>query len=266
MSEEPVRIEVRRKEEDICTKYDHANACIGFSGSPRECCWHKGVGCTSKCDIRVASDYLYKNVPSNFTKDTFLALSTQFPWGYNYTLLSTPYETAIHDYKLMMYDEECYDRLFEDWYRNERTYHVPGVLRNYARRIEKALRRGSNLSEKEEKWFNEEIVRMHILFLDNAKIIIGESVIPKEIYLEIFATFSMHVLNAGYEESAKYKTHLEFIGVELPNEYIFRSDWCEELAPGESTKLNVEVLLPEDAIPPDKDEAIYEIKVILEAK
>ena len=97
------------------------------------------------------------------------------------------------------------------------------------------------------------------------KTLLDKSEIPKVIYLETHATFSIFTENTG-NVKAKYKAHLFFADVDVSKEYTFTSDWSETISPKESTKLDVEVLLPKDAIPTDKEEVIYAIKVILEAK
>lgn len=97
------------------------------------------------------------------------------------------------------------------------------------------------------------------------QVVIPSSVIPQEMYIEVHTSFLMHVENTG-EEDVNYKVSLIFEGINVANEYEFTSEWSDTIRPGESTKLDVEVTLPEDAIPIDKDEVIYDIKVLLEAK
>lgn len=96
------------------------------------------------------------------------------------------------------------------------------------------------------------------------QVVISSSVIPKEMYIRVPTSFLMHVENTG-EEDVNYKVSLIFEGINVANEYEFTSEWSDTIRPGESTKLDVEVTLPEDAIPTDKEEAIYDINVILEA-
>ena len=93
---------------------------------------------------------------------------------------------------------------------------------------------------------------------------IGDSIIPEEIYLTKPSTFSIHIENTS-EVATRYRITLAFTGIDVSKEYTFTSDWSETISPKESTKLDVEVTLPEDAIPTDKEEAIYDINVILEA-
>ena len=97
------------------------------------------------------------------------------------------------------------------------------------------------------------------------KVVIEESKIPTEIYLGIPSTFSFSIYNIG-KMSSSYNLWVKFLGIDVSKEYYFFYEDSDEALPGESTKIDVEVVLPEDAIAPDKDEAIYEIKVILEAK
>ena len=95
-------------------------------------------------------------------------------------------------------------------------------------------------------------------------VVIGDSIIPKEIYLTKPSTFRIHIENTS-GKATRYRITLAFTGIDVDNEYTFTSDWSEMINPSESTKLGVEVTLLEDAIPGGKDEAIYDIKVILEA-
>lgn len=92
-----------------------------------------------------------------------------------------------------------------------------------------------------------------------------QSIIPKEIYSGVLGSFLMHIKNTEGEESA-YKITLIFTGIDVAKEYAFASEWSDMINPEQSTKLNVEVVLPKDAVPPEKGEAIYEISTILEAK
>ena len=93
---------------------------------------------------------------------------------------------------------------------------------------------------------------------------IAKSIIPHEIYLTKPSTFRMHIENTS-GKAARYRIRLTFTGIYVSKEYEFTSDWSEMISPKESTKLGVEVTLPEDAIPVGKDEAVYDIKTILEA-
>ena len=94
---------------------------------------------------------------------------------------------------------------------------------------------------------------------------IPKSITPKEIYLTKPSTFRIHIENTS-DVATRYRITLTFTGIDVSKEYKFTSGWSEILNPTEETKLDVVVLLPEDAIPPGKDEAIYDISTTLEAK
>lgn len=96
------------------------------------------------------------------------------------------------------------------------------------------------------------------------KVVIEESKIPKEIYLEIPSTFSFAIYNTGRLPS-RYRLWLRFSGIDISRQYSFFSEWCSEIEPGDSVFVDVEVVMPSNALLPDKEEAVYEISTSLEA-
>lgn len=91
-----------------------------------------------------------------------------------------------------------------------------------------------------------------------------KSTIPSIIYLETEAPFSIFTENIG-EVKAKYKVTIRFSGVDTDKTYNFESEFSGEIEPGKNTMINIPVILPSDAVPTGKMEAIYEISTILEA-
>ena len=97
------------------------------------------------------------------------------------------------------------------------------------------------------------------------KVVIEESKIPKEIYLEKPSIFSFSVYNTG-KIPARYHIWLQFSCIDIPRQYTFFSEWdSREIEPSNSTFVDVEVVMPSNAIQPDKEEAVYEISMVLEA-
>lgn len=96
------------------------------------------------------------------------------------------------------------------------------------------------------------------------KVVIEESKIPKEIYLETPSIFSFAVYNMGKLPS-RYRIWLQFSGIDIPRQYNFFSEWCSETETGDTVFVDVEVTTPSNALLPDKEEAVYEISTVLEA-
>lgn len=96
------------------------------------------------------------------------------------------------------------------------------------------------------------------------KVVIGESKIPKEIYLEREAVFEIKVLNTG-SIPANYSTRIAFEGTDNTNMFPFESEISDVIVPGEKVSLPVIVHLPESAVPIDMDEATYDIAITIVA-
>ena len=93
---------------------------------------------------------------------------------------------------------------------------------------------------------------------------LSKSDIPDAIYLETKAIFSIFTENTG-DVKARYMITVNFKGEYIAKEYNFKSAWSTEIAPNKSTMIDVNILMPSDAIPEDKGEAHYGVTTILEA-
>lgn len=94
---------------------------------------------------------------------------------------------------------------------------------------------------------------------------LSRSDIPDAIYLETKAIFSIFTENTG-DVKARFKITVLFEAVAIVKEYNFKSAWSTEIAPNKTTMIDVNILMPSDAIPEGKGEAHYEITTILEAE
>ena len=99
-----------------------------------------------------------------------------------------------------------------------------------------------------------------------------ETEIPGEVYLEDPADFTFYISNTG-ETDVEYAVQITFESIDLPVPISFlfpASDseliWSNEIPAGAYTVNYVTVTLPSEAIPPDREEATYDVYVHLLAR
>ncbi|MEA1998105.1 MAG: hypothetical protein U9N61_02095 [Euryarchaeota archaeon] len=104
-----------------------------------------------------------------------------------------------------------------------------------------------------------------VTYIDGV-VVLSESTIPSEVFLEVPATFTLSILNTGTKAS-KYLVHIRIVSTaDITKEYLFSSNWSNQININAYTDLDVEVTIPIDAIPSGAELVTCEISAILEAQ